>query len=141
MWKIDQECLFLKVWKCWKCGSWRFLNIFKGQSNQSWFLSNIIGLKNISSMRFLVLSFDGIYALILYWKSIQKASNSKQISNFKLRVEKHIGYVSLMKIHCKLSEIRAFSLKTISNMPTWWKQISQVFKPLEIDILDQFWVI
>ena len=37
----------------------------------------------------------------------------------------------------KYQEINAYELKTISNKLSWWKQISKVFKSLEIDFFDQ----
>jgi hypothetical protein len=38
----------------------------------------------------------------------------------------------------EFQEINAYESLTITNSPTWWKQISRIFKPSEIDILRQF---
>ena len=95
-------------------------------------------MKNISSMRFLAFSFEGIFALILCRENPQQTLNISENPNLGYVLKNTLNKKNLRWFIAECRKIGAYRLKTISKMPTWWKQISKILTPSEISLLNQF---
>ena len=95
-------------------------------------------MKNISSMRFLAFSFEGIFSLILCRENPQQTSNISKKPNLGYVLKNTSNKKVLRLFIAEYQTIGAYRLKTISETPTWWKQISKILTPSEIGLLNHF---
>ena len=89
-------------------------------------------------MRFLAYSFEGIFALILCRENPQQTSNISKKPNLGYVLKNTSNKKFLRLFIAEYQTIGAYRLKTISETPTWWKQISKILTPSEIDFIYQF---
>ena len=76
-------------------------------------------MKNISLMRFLAYSFEGIFALILCRENPQQTSNISEKPNLGFVLKNTLNKKVLRQFVTEYRKIGAYRLKTISKTPTW----------------------
>jgi len=76
-------------------------------------------MKNISSMRFLAFSFEGIFSLILCRENPQQTSNISKKPNLGYVLKNTSNKKVLRLFIAEYQTIGAYRLKTISETPTW----------------------